>query len=381
MREMTIPYQVLTGSRIQLRPFDVKTDAKCIFNICSEKETVQFYGMKPMKSVSEAEALLSDYAKGSSAGTSSHWAIVDTATGEVIGDAGIMSIDVRNYKASSYCILNRKYWKAGLSREAMKMLFDHVFSTTNINRIHAYIDVRNERTIRSVKGIGFVHEGLLRDYEFDKGEFIDEAVFSLTRLDWCRIRHAVFGKQTRLSRRKFSWQYYELDTEHYLWIFDGTTRRYHLLSGSEADEWLKTEELMITFQDEGFFPQDDQAVKFMDRLRSADIVYEVHWDVTNTCNSKCRHCYNLGAHDSNRNCVGSDMSDDECRDLLKAMRENGVFRIVFSGGEPLTRKGFLDLVREARDLGFQVVIYTNGILIDKQIANQIAELCSNSFCG
>ncbi len=375
MREMTMSGEVLRGSRVHLRPFDIKTDAAYIFSICSKEETVRFYGMEPMKSVAEAERLLSAYASGTAAGTSLHWAITDAVTDKVIGDAGIMSIDANNYRASSYCILDAQYWGMGLSYDAMKMLFDYVFSTTNLNRIHAYVDKRNKRTIKSVQGIGFVLEGILREYEFDKGEFIDDAVFSLTRSDWCKIRHAVFGARERQARQKFSWQYYEFGDEHYVWIFDGEKQRYHLLTGLDADRWLKAENPMILLCDEGFSTNDEQVIQFLSRLRVEDIVYEVHWDVTNACNSKCKHCYNYGAHNGSRDCVEGDMSDDECRDLLKAMREKGVFRIVFSGGEPLIRKGFLELVREARELGFQVVIYTNGILVDEVIADQIAKLC------
>lgn len=374
MCNMTPPCRGLSGSRVRLRPFDAKTDAEGLFGICRHEETVRFYGMAPMESIGEAEELLESYAKGGRAGTSVHWAIVDAATGELIGDAGLMSINCRNHRASSYCILEAGHWGRGLSRDAMKMVFDHAFSSTELNRIHAYIDGRNERTIRSVRGIGFIQEGVLREYEKDRGEFIDDAVFALTRLDWCKVRHTVFGARARQARERLSWQFYSLEGEEWLWIYDGDSRLYHLLPGVEAAAWLKTAEPKPLPREEGMSASDPRACRFMARLHDAGVVYEVHWDVTNACNSRCRHCYNHGGQNGQRNCLGAEMSADECREMLTALREAGVFRIVFSGGEPLVRKDILELIRTARGLGFQVVLYTNGLAVDEECANSLSKL-------
>lgn len=369
----TVECRVLVGSRVRLRPFDKKTDAEALFGLCSDAETVRFYGMEAMRSVAEAEALLESYVKGIRAGTSAHWAIADAQTDEVIGDAGIMSIDSRNLRASSYCLLGSRHWGKGLSQDAMQMLFDHVFATTGINRIQAFIDTRNKRAVRSVRGIGFVREGVLRQYEFDRGEFIDDAVFALTRLDWTRKRHTVFGKSARASRRGLSWQLYEVGGRHCLWIFDGISRRYHLLEGAKAETWLKDASPPPLPVEGGWSENDSRVSRFVVALCDGGTLYEIHWDVTNACNCRCRHCYNHGAQTGRRNDRGGEMGDKECLEVLKALRERGVFRVVFSGGEPLMRHGMLDLLCEARGLGFQVVLYTNGTLVTPECARRLAD--------
>ena len=375
MSKETIPCRVLSGARIRLRPFDAGKDAAALFSVCSRGRAVKFYGMKPMRSVSEAEELLSDYARGANAGTSAHWAIIDIRTDKVIGDTGIMSVNDRDHRAGSYCILHLDYWGKGLANDAMKMLFDHVFSTTKINRLQALIDVRNERAIKNVQCLGFVQEGVLRDYEYDHDEFIDEAVFSVTRHDWCKVRHAVFGSQMRSARKGLSWQVYEIDDETVLWIYDETKRLYHLLSGCDADAWLKAADPMPLLENNGFTSEDSRTADFMTRIYEAGVVYEVHWDITGACNSRCRHCYYHGVQKKMRACHDdSEMSDDECREVLRALRASGVFRLIFSGGEPLVRPGMLKLLRYARELGFQVVLYTNGILINEECADRIADL-------
>lgn len=325
-----------------------------------------------MSTVVDAENLLATYAKGSSAGTSVHWAILDAGTGCVIGDAGIMSIDSRNRRASSYCILDRQYWGKGLSSDAMKLVFDHVFMSSGLNRIQAFIDARNTRTIRSVRGIGLAEEGVLREYEVDRGDFIDDAVFALTRCDWSKRRHVVFGNISRDVLARISWQRYVFDGKETVWLFDSSSRRYHLLTGVEADAWTRNPQ--AEFSDHGFTLRDAPAWAFMSKINDLGAVYEVHWDVTNVCNSLCRHCYNEGAQSGRQWCLEDEMPEDECLELLKTLREKGVFRIVFSGGEPLMRPHMLELIRSARRMGFQVVLYTNGLLVDEACADAIAAL-------
>jgi len=42
----------------------------------------------------------------------------------------------------------------------------------------------NTRSIRVWEKLGFTHEGTLRANTFEKGEFVDEAVFGLLREEW-----------------------------------------------------------------------------------------------------------------------------------------------------------------------------------------------------
>ena len=372
MSPATIPCVELSTGRLKLRPFDIRRDASRIFEICKSENTVRFYGMEPMRDISEAEKLLSCYSKGIMAGTSVHWGIVDAKTDVLIGDAGLMSIDNRNRRASSYCILDAAFWGRGLSNDAMKAIFDYAFSISSLNRIQAYIDVRNSRTIRSVEGIGFVREGVLRGYERDRDEYIDDAVYAITRLDWTRRRNTVFGASLSGSRKGFAWQRYEFGGEEVVWVYDTESRLYHLLRGGDAQSWLEDEN--FSFPDEGFPMGDQRAERFLSELRKREIPYEIHWDVTNDCNSKCVHCYNFGAQEGSRVSVGSALSDEECLEMLRAVREFGLFRIVVSGGEPLIRPSIYMLLRKARELGFQVVLYTNGILIDAEVADRLASL-------
>ncbi len=73
-----------------------------------------------------------------------------------------------------------------------------------------------------------------------------------------------------------------------------------------------------------------------------------------TCNNNCRFC--AQAHKKR-------FKDRRTQDLLKELREakKTCDGVVFTGGEPTIRPNILDMVREAKDLGYQTIqIQSNG---------------------
>jgi ribosomal-protein-alanine N-acetyltransferase len=52
----------------------------------------------------------------------------------------------------------------GLMREALAAVIRHLFETAGLHRVEANIMPRNQRSLQVVKSLGFVNEGLARDY-------------------------------------------------------------------------------------------------------------------------------------------------------------------------------------------------------------------------
>jgi len=90
----------------------------------------------------------------------------------------------------------------------------------------------------------------------------------------------------------------------------------------------------------------------------------VVWNATRRCNLKCVHCYS-----NSQNIQYSDeLNTDEGKRLISDLASFGCPVILFSGGEPLTRKDLPELVQFAVDKGMRAVISTNGTLITKEKA-------------
>ena len=94
---------------------------------------------------------------------------------------------------------------------------------------------------------------------------------------------------------------------------------------------------------------------------------EVHWSVTGACNLNCRHCF-MSAPQAKH---GSPSHEEIIR-VADQLAECGIFRVGITGGEPLIREDFLDIIDalKEREIGISV-IYTNGWLLDEQLLDEL----------
>ena len=96
----------------------------------------------------------------------------------------------------------------------------------------------------------------------------------------------------------------------------------------------------------------------------------VVWNVTQSCNLKCVHCY---AHAKNRP-VDNELTTQQGMELINDLAEFGSPVMLFSGGEPLVRKDLPQLAAYAVEKGMRAVISTNGTLITPAMARTLKEI-------
>ena len=92
-----------------------------------------------------------------------------------------------------------------------------------------------------------------------------------------------------------------------------------------------------------------------------------HVDLTYRCNERCEHCYL--DHDDK-----GEMSFEEISRLLGELADAGVFFLTLSGGEPMLRRDFFDIVARARALLFNVKVKTNAVLVRTAEAQRLRAL-------
>ena len=93
----------------------------------------------------------------------------------------------------------------------------------------------------------------------------------------------------------------------------------------------------------------------------------VVWNCTKSCNLKCVHCY----MDSENKKYEGELTTPEAKQFIDDLAEFNVPVLLFSGGEPLMRRDFFDLVPYTVSQGIRATISTNGTLIDKSTARDI----------
>jgi radical SAM protein with 4Fe4S-binding SPASM domain len=104
-----------------------------------------------------------------------------------------------------------------------------------------------------------------------------------------------------------------------------------------------------------------------EKAAALGIPLSVHLDITWRCNERCIHCYL--DHDGQ-----DEMSTVEIKDLLRQLAESGTFFLSISGGEPLVRHDCFEILEHARELGFNVKLKTNAVMIGEAEANRLRRL-------
>lgn len=111
----------------------------------------------------------------------------------------------------------------------------------------------------------------------------------------------------------------------------------------------------------------------MDEINIKDVyarnnyMYMAIIELTTNCNFRCKHCF-IEQHDKDG------LSCEEIFNLLKQLRDFGVYEVQFTGGEIFTRKDIMPIIRYARTLKFKVAILTNASLLTDAIISELNSL-------
>ena len=95
----------------------------------------------------------------------------------------------------------------------------------------------------------------------------------------------------------------------------------------------------------------------------------VHWSVTGACNLKCRHCFMSAPHAKH----GSPTTE-QLLDIIDQFEECGIFNVEITGGEPLIREDFEEIVQRLKEKDIRInTIYTNGWLVNEKLLDMLEE--------
>lgn len=86
----------------------------------------------------------------------------------------------------------------------------------------------------------------------------------------------------------------------------------------------------------------------------------VHFNLTNTCNKQCNHCYSESTMEENK-----EITTSEVKEIIDILSQMDVFSVAFGGGEPFLRSDIFEIAQHARDKNIVPTITTNGLCINE----------------
>ena len=95
------------------------------------------------------------------------------------------------------------------------------------------------------------------------------------------------------------------------------------------------------------------------RKYPARYIRTAHWSVTGYCNYRCKHCY-MSAPDAKY----GELSHEQIMKMVQELSDCGVMNVSLTGGEPLVRRDFMEIVDALTERGIRITqIYSNGALV------------------
>jgi len=179
----TDPFPVLETERLTLRKV-TKDDVNSILKYLSNEEVMKYYGLEPFKSINDALDEIAWYQSLQNNKTGIRWGITLKEQGDVIGSCGFHNIASHHFRTEIGFELSKEQWGRGIAAEAVEAIIAYGFQHMNFQRIEALIEPPNRSSQKLVEKLGFIREGLLRNYEFTRGKFDDLYMYSLLKQDF-----------------------------------------------------------------------------------------------------------------------------------------------------------------------------------------------------
>lgn len=99
-------------------------------------------------------------------------------------------------------------------------------------------------------------------------------------------------------------------------------------------------------------------------------IMSAHWSVTGKCNYRCKHCF-MSAPDAKL----GELDHDTIMGIARQIVECGIGEVSLTGGEPLVRKDFLEIVEYLVSHNVRISqIYSNGALVNEKLLTALKDM-------
>jgi [ribosomal protein S5]-alanine N-acetyltransferase len=172
----------IRGLGLTLRP-PRPDDAAALLALASDPQVTQWFSWGPYRSIEEPAAYIARLAGERGRGEQIDLLISDDERGAA-GIIGLSEISARDRRAVIGTWLGRDFWGTGVNADAKALMLKFAFAELGLERVGAYTNPANARSVAALEKLGFVGEGTLRSFHRHGDVRHDVHVFSLLRDEW-----------------------------------------------------------------------------------------------------------------------------------------------------------------------------------------------------
>jgi ribosomal-protein-alanine N-acetyltransferase len=103
---------------------------------------------------------------------------------EPVGKFAYFNVNPRNRSAEFGYHIHPARRGQGLGRHMLQMGLNHLFQTTDLNKLYCQTAAFNTGSVQLLEKLGLHRDGILREHHELDGQFYDDYVYSLLRQEW-----------------------------------------------------------------------------------------------------------------------------------------------------------------------------------------------------
>ena len=173
----------LESERLILRQV-IKKDVEQLYEILSDAEVAKFDYFYPVTSKGEVMKFIDRYKQELEENEEITWGIILRKTNKLIGTCCIGDFNEGARRAEIGYDIAQVEWGKGYATEAIREVVDFGFNVMNLNRIEATITPGNIASVRVLRKLDFIQEGIVRERDLIKGKLEDGIIMAVLKRDY-----------------------------------------------------------------------------------------------------------------------------------------------------------------------------------------------------
>ena len=174
------PIEGISDGEIRLR-FRTDADIPAIVAACQDPEIPRWTRVPAPYTEGAAREWAAQARADQEGGHGLHLLVVEAASDELLGSAGLVRIDWEEARSEVGYWLAREARGRGVATGAVRMVSRWTFENLPIERLEIHAEPDNNASRKVAERAGYTFEGVLRSYFVNKGRRRDAASYSLIR--------------------------------------------------------------------------------------------------------------------------------------------------------------------------------------------------------
>jgi len=173
-------FPVLQTPRLILGELE-ESHAEALHAIWTDSRVLEYLVLDPFTELTQTKEMIALLQGLFAASQGIRWVLIHKPDGKILGTCGFHKWSREHHRAEMGYELASHAWRQGFMSEALEAALEYGFTEMECNRVEALVTLGNQGSRGILEKKGFTLEGTLRQYEWARGKFQDQWIFSLLR--------------------------------------------------------------------------------------------------------------------------------------------------------------------------------------------------------